>query len=236
MSSTRLPGKVMRPILGEPMIARQVERLRRAQRPLRHRHRHQHRRRRRCARGRGGAARRRLPSRAARRCAGALRRARCAAAGNPKAFVRLTADCPLADWRLIDRCIETHAAAGADYTHNSPGWTFPKGLDVEVCRDRRPAARGPRGRRALRARARHPLHLRPSGAVPHRTRHPRPAAALSLDRRHARRTSPSSPPSTRRSTRETRPSPLRIYWTGRRRIRTRCCRTRSNDPSPRHPR
>ncbi len=55
------------------------------------------------------------------------------AAGSPKTFVRLTADCPLADWRLLDRCIEAHEAAGADYTHNSPGWTFPKGLDVEVC-------------------------------------------------------------------------------------------------------
>ena len=32
MSSTRLPGKVMAPILGEPMIGRQVERLRRARR------------------------------------------------------------------------------------------------------------------------------------------------------------------------------------------------------------
>ena len=28
MSSSRLPGKVMRPVLGEPMIGRQVERLR----------------------------------------------------------------------------------------------------------------------------------------------------------------------------------------------------------------
>ena len=32
MSSTRLPGKVMKPILGEPMMARQIERLRRARR------------------------------------------------------------------------------------------------------------------------------------------------------------------------------------------------------------
>ena len=30
MSSSRLPGKVMAPVLGEPMIGRQVERLRRA--------------------------------------------------------------------------------------------------------------------------------------------------------------------------------------------------------------
>ena len=29
-SSTRLPGKVLKPILGEPMLARQIERVRRA--------------------------------------------------------------------------------------------------------------------------------------------------------------------------------------------------------------
>jgi spore coat polysaccharide biosynthesis protein SpsF len=132
MSSTRLPGKVMRPILGEPMIGRQIERLRRAERLS------------------GivvatsdadddevvadyaaslgvGCFRGPLDDVLA-RFLGALD-----VAGSPKTFVRLTADCPLADWRLIDRCIEAHAAAGADYTHNSPGWTFPKGLDVEVC-------------------------------------------------------------------------------------------------------
>ncbi len=32
MSSSRLPGKVMAPVLGEPMIGRQIERLRRSRR------------------------------------------------------------------------------------------------------------------------------------------------------------------------------------------------------------
>src|SRR5579862_4030070 len=32
VSSTRLPGKVLKPILGQPMLARQIERLRRSQR------------------------------------------------------------------------------------------------------------------------------------------------------------------------------------------------------------
>jgi hypothetical protein len=32
MSSSRLPGKVMRPLLGQPMMTRQIERLRRARR------------------------------------------------------------------------------------------------------------------------------------------------------------------------------------------------------------
>jgi spore coat polysaccharide biosynthesis protein SpsF len=132
MSSTRLPGKVMRPILGEPMIARQVERLRRA----------------RgltgltvatstaegddviagwCAANDLGCWRGSLDDVRA-RYIGALE-----AAGNPKTFLRLTADCPLADPELIDRCIDAHAAADADYTYTSKDWTFPKGLDIEVC-------------------------------------------------------------------------------------------------------
>ncbi|HEX4197172.1 MAG TPA: glycosyltransferase family protein [Caulobacteraceae bacterium] len=132
MSSSRLPGKVLRPVLGEPMIGRQVERLRRARRL-------------------DGltiatstdasddviaAYARRIGVDCFRgplddvlaRFIGALE-----AAGNPRTFVRLTADCPLADWRLVDRCIEAHQAADADYTYNSLNWTFPKGLDVEVC-------------------------------------------------------------------------------------------------------
>ena len=32
MSSTRLPGKVLKPILGQPMVLRQIERLQRAER------------------------------------------------------------------------------------------------------------------------------------------------------------------------------------------------------------
>jgi len=50
-----------------------------------------------------------------------------------KAVVRLTADCPLADPDLIDRVIDHHHAAGADYTSNTLGTrTYPHGLDTEV--------------------------------------------------------------------------------------------------------
>jgi spore coat polysaccharide biosynthesis protein SpsF len=132
MTSTRLPGKVMRPILGQPMIARQVERLRRASAlsaltvatsvdpsddviaAW-------------CAANGVGCWRGPLDDVLA-RFVGALQ-----AAGAPKTFVRLTADCPLADPALIDACIASHTASGADYTYNSKGWTWPKGLDVEVC-------------------------------------------------------------------------------------------------------
>jgi spore coat polysaccharide biosynthesis protein SpsF len=132
MSSSRLPGKVMRPLLGEPMIGRQVERLRRSTRlsgltiatsidasddVIA------------AYAGQIGVDCFRGPlDDVLGRFVGAL-----AAAGNPATFVRLTADCPLADWRLVDACIEAHVAAGADYTYNSLNWTYPKGLDVEVC-------------------------------------------------------------------------------------------------------
>jgi spore coat polysaccharide biosynthesis protein SpsF len=46
--------------------------------------------------------------------------------------VRLTADCPLADHRIIDRVIRAHRDSGCDYTSNSLIRTFPRGLDCEV--------------------------------------------------------------------------------------------------------
>ena len=53
--------------------------------------------------------------------------------GPADTFLRLTADCPLADPALIDEAIEAHRKTGADYTHVQQLWTYPKGLDVEVC-------------------------------------------------------------------------------------------------------
>lgn len=132
MSSSRLPGKVLLPILGRPMIALQVERLRRARRltglvvatstlpeddAIAA-----------CCQQVGAACHRGSLDDVLSRFVGAV-----IVAGEPKTFLRLTADCPLADWDLVDRCIEAHEASGADLTYTSEGWTFPKGLDVEVC-------------------------------------------------------------------------------------------------------
>ena len=134
MSSTRLPGKVMAPVLGEPMIGRQVERLRRAKLidrlvvatsidpsddPLADY----------CASLDVSVYRGSLDD--------VLSRYGAALALHPetKAVVRLTADCPLADPALIDRVIEHHHEAGADYTSNTLGTrTYPHGLDTEVIR------------------------------------------------------------------------------------------------------
>ncbi len=134
MTSTRLPGKVMAQVLGEPMIGRQVERLRRARAideimvatstdgsddPLAAY----------CASLGLAVFRGPLDDVLGRFC-GAL-------AERPKAatVVRLTADCPLADWTLIDQVIGRHLETGSDYTSNTPPTrTYPHGLDVEIVR------------------------------------------------------------------------------------------------------
>jgi len=132
MSSSRLPGKVMADVAGQPMITRQVERLRRARTldrlvvatsdllgddglaaycsEL------------------GLAVHRGSLDDVLDRFHGAVQ-----AFGPARAVIRLTADCPLADWRVVDQVVEAHLAGGYDYTNNTaPKRTFPHGLDVEV--------------------------------------------------------------------------------------------------------
>lgn len=134
MSSTRLPGKVLAPVLGEPMIARQAERLARA---------------RRIDRMVVATSTDHSDDVLAEACAGlGLEVFRgplddvlgrfvgvIEAIPQARAVVRLTADCPLADWTVIDQVIAHHHAENADYTANTPAVrTFPHGLDVEVVR------------------------------------------------------------------------------------------------------
>ena len=47
-------------------------------------------------------------------------------------IVRLTGDCPLTDFDIIDNIIRMHVENKADYTSNILNRTFPDGLDVEV--------------------------------------------------------------------------------------------------------
>jgi spore coat polysaccharide biosynthesis protein SpsF len=131
MTSTRLPGKVMRPILGAPMIGRQIERISRARlveklvvatsaEPSDDRLASY-------CRGIGVAIYRGDLADVLSRFAGAV-----AAHGPAQHVVRLTADCPLTDWEVIDSCIHLHLAGGHDFTSNSMRRSFPIGLDVEV--------------------------------------------------------------------------------------------------------
>jgi spore coat polysaccharide biosynthesis protein SpsF len=133
MSSTRLPGKVMRPILGRPMIDLQLERLERcgaigrlvvatseeaSDDPLAA-----------FLAKRGTPVHRGALADVLDRFHGALQ-----AFGPADIVLRLTADCPLTDPALIDRCVETLQASGADYVSNDLHRTFPRGLDNEVMR------------------------------------------------------------------------------------------------------
>jgi spore coat polysaccharide biosynthesis protein SpsF len=133
MSSTRLPGKVLRPLAGAPMIVRQIERIRRCRRiddiilatstdagdtPLAH-----------IAQAVGVSVHRGPLDDVLGRYLGALH------AHPADHVVRLTGDCPLADPDVIDAVIDLHLQAGGDYASNTPAHrTYPKGLDVEVMR------------------------------------------------------------------------------------------------------
>ena len=133
MSSSRLPGKVMKPILGRPMVARQIDRLARCHRidrlvlatssepsddPLAE-----------LCQAEGWLCYRGSLNDVLGRFDGAA-----VAHGPAGHVVRLTADCPLIDPATVDATIERHIKTGADYTSNGlPGQrTFPNGLDVEV--------------------------------------------------------------------------------------------------------
>lgn len=133
VSSSRLPGKVLAPILGQPMLVRQIERLRRvhsidrlmvatsddgsdnALAAL-------------CTEL-GVACYRGSLNDVLARFHGAY-----AAYGPAQNVVRLTGDCPLIDPAIVDLVIGTHLKSGADYTTNAIQATWPDGQDVEVMR------------------------------------------------------------------------------------------------------
>ena len=131
LSSTRLPGKVLAPVLNQPMILRQIERVRRAARldklvvatstdpsdePLVA-----------ALMAAGVAVHRGSLDDVLARFIGALD------ATPAEHVVRLTGDCPLIDPVLIDATIELYLRMGADYGQNRlVDKGFPKGQDVEV--------------------------------------------------------------------------------------------------------
>jgi spore coat polysaccharide biosynthesis protein SpsF len=128
-SSTRLPGKVLRDLHGEPMIVRQLERIMRSTRitqvvvatsveasddDLAE-----------VLEGRGVVVRRGPLEDVLARFVGVMEEF------YPKHVVRLTADCPLTDPGVIDALIDLHVSSGVDYASNVLERTFPHGLDAE---------------------------------------------------------------------------------------------------------
>lgn len=133
MGSTRLPGKVLMDVAGQPMLRRVLERVRRA-------------------RSVEGVVVATSDREADDAISGACsdwgiecqrgsaddvldRFARVVRMIGPEVVVRVTADCPLIDPDVIDRVVSTLLCSGADYVGNVvPPRTFPRGLDVEALR------------------------------------------------------------------------------------------------------
>jgi spore coat polysaccharide biosynthesis protein SpsF len=130
MGSTRLPGKVLRDIAGEPMLWRVVERTRRAtavygvivatttepaddvlaefcrERQIP------------CFRGDENNV--------------LDRYYRAALQAHADAVVRITSDCPLIDPEVVDRVVHAFLAGDYDYASNCLRRTYPRGLDTEI--------------------------------------------------------------------------------------------------------
>ncbi len=129
-SSSRLPGKVLKAILGKPMIVHELERLKRSKRidkivlatsqdesdnELAHI----------------------VSEWGVELYRGSLddvldRYYQCAKQYQPEHVVRITGDCPVIDWRIVDAVIEKHLAGKNDDTVTTE--RFPDGLDTEIVR------------------------------------------------------------------------------------------------------
>ncbi|MGX1701279.1 cytidylyltransferase domain-containing protein [Microbacterium sp. NPDC055357] len=129
MSSSRLPGKVLADLDGEPMIIRQLERINQAETvervvvvtsvdPS------------------DDVLVEALSSRGVEVFRGALadvlgRYLAAAESLGAEHLLRLTADCPLTDPDVIDEVVRAHGASDTDYASNVLVRTYPRGLDVE---------------------------------------------------------------------------------------------------------
>ncbi len=130
MRSTRLPGKVLMPVLGRPLLELMVERIRRSEwideiviatthdascDPIEA-----------LAQQIGVSVFRGSEDDVLGRVLGAAQSAQA------DLIVELTGDCPLLDPGLIDRVITTYLAGDADYCSNRLLRTHPIGMDIQV--------------------------------------------------------------------------------------------------------
>jgi len=56
----------------------------------------------------------------------------CAKKNSINNIVRITADCPFIDSKIVDECVKVHLGNNFDYTSNILKLSYPVGLDVEV--------------------------------------------------------------------------------------------------------
>ena len=130
MNSTRLPGKVLMPILGKPMMELMIERVRRAERI------HQV-----VVATTTEATDDAIVALAQRLGVGCYRgseedvleRVLCAAQSvDADVIVELTGDCPLVEPSLVDQLVEIYVTNDFDYVANTLKRTYPRGLDTQV--------------------------------------------------------------------------------------------------------
>jgi spore coat polysaccharide biosynthesis protein SpsF len=130
MTSTRMPGKILSPILGKPMLELLIERLRRARRLDDV-----------WVATTTNAADDPTEERARRLGAGCFRGSeldvldrvlQAAHAARADVLVEITGDCPLIDPVVVDQLVETYFANQYDYVSNVLHRTYPVGLDAQV--------------------------------------------------------------------------------------------------------
>lgn len=130
MTSSRLPGKVLLPLLGVPALEHQIRRVKKSKyvdeiviaTTI-------------------NAADEPLVALAKKLGVGCYRGSemdvldrvlKSAQSVNADIIVELTGDCPATDPHLVDRAIEEFYAAGVDYASNTITSTYPNGFDVQV--------------------------------------------------------------------------------------------------------
>jgi len=130
MSSTRLLGKVLKPILGRPMLAHQIDRMKRSRKidhlivatsnntedkPIAD-----------ICRETGTDVYRGDLNIVLDRFYQAARKYR------PDHIVRITGDCPLIDPQIVDELVTFYLETGCDYASNCRPPSYPDGLDTEI--------------------------------------------------------------------------------------------------------
>ncbi len=130
MTSTRLPGKVLADLCGQPMLAHMLARVARA---------------RRLKTAWVATTVNAADDPVAQLCQSLgvpvfrgdendvlSRYAQAAAQAKADVVMRLTADCPMMDPALIDEAVQLFEAGGYDYFSNAIQRTYPDGLDIEI--------------------------------------------------------------------------------------------------------
>ncbi|HLJ93365.1 MAG TPA: glycosyltransferase family protein [Gemmataceae bacterium] len=130
MRSSRLPGKVLRPAVGKPMLELLIERLRRARRIDQI-----------VVATTGHPSDDAIDELARRLGVGCFRGSeedvldrvlRAAQSVGADLIVEITGDCPLADPEIIDDLVDVYRANSYDYVANVLKRTYPAGLDIQV--------------------------------------------------------------------------------------------------------